>query len=229
MGYKVTLTSLLLSLGFGTALASASVHLAGIFTAFISGISHWKFENIDKRIVVLLSGPGIIGGAAGAYFAVKYQEIGVTKIIVSSILLIMGILILYRVLFKKQKQENNHPRKRFIVPLGFFAAFVDAIGGGGWGPIATPSLILKDVNPRKAVGSVNLSEFFITLAISITFFAALPKIEWRVVLFLLLGGVIIAPFSAYLTKKMPHKILGAMVGALIIILSARTILKYFGI
>lgn len=228
MGYGVTSTSLLLTLGFGTALASASVHMAEIFTTFVSGISHWKFENIDKRIVILLSGPGVIGGALGAYLAVKYQETAVIKFVVSSILLLMGLIILYRFLLKKQKSENNHPRKRFVGPLGFLAAFIDAIGGGGWGPIAAPSLILKDVNPRKAVGSVNLAEFFITLVISITFFITLPKIEWKVVLFLIFGGMITAPFAAYLTKKLPHKALGAGVGILIIVLSLRTILKYFG-
>lgn len=229
MGYGVTSTALLLTLGFGTALASASVHTAEIFTTFVSGISHWKMQNIEKKIVLFLTIPGIIGGILGVYIAVKYQEADFIKPFVSGILLILGLLILYRFLIKKQTNQDKIPRRRRIIPLGFFAAFVDALGGGGWGPIATPSLILHDVNPRKAIGSVNLAEFFITLTISISFFMMLPKIDFKVVLFLILGGLITAPFAAYLTKKLPHKILGTAVGILIIVLSTRTILKSFGI
>jgi hypothetical protein len=230
MGYGVSLTSFLLSMGFATAIASASVHMSEIFTTLVSGVSHFKFGNFDKKIFKYLVITGVIGGVLGAYFAVKLQEFTFIKPIVSGILLILGVTIIIKFLKKRQGMARYIlPRIRRLLPLGFVAAFVDAIGGGGWGPIATPTLIATNSHPKKTIGSVNSAEFFVTLAISITFLLTLKNIDFTVVLPLIIGGVISAPIAAFLTKKLNHRILGVVVGMLIILLSIRTILIALGI
>ncbi len=229
MGYGVSLTTLLLSIGFGTAIASALVHFSEVFTTLISGISHFKLGNFDKKIFTYLIAGGILGGVLGAYLAVKLQNLTFIKPIISGILLIFGMIIIIKFLKKVQEIEYLQPRIRKLLPLGFFAAFIDAIGGGGWGPITTPALIATNTHPRKAIGSVNFAEFFITLAISITFLLTLKNIEWKFVIPIIIGGVISAPIAAVLTKKLNHRVLGILVGLLIILLSIRTILISLGI
>lgn len=229
MGYGVSLTSFLLSMGIGTAVASAAVHMSEIFTTLASGISHFRFGNFDRKTFVYLAIPGIVGGAIGAYISVKVQNISVIKPFVSGILLILGLFIIIKYMKKMEIIEYSIPRIRKLVPLGFFAAFIDAIGGGGWGPISTPTLIATNTHPKKTIGSVNFAEFFVTLSISITFFLALGNIEWGMVFPMIAGGLVAAPLAAFLTKKLPHKVVGISVGFLIIILSLRTILKAFGI
>jgi len=230
MGYGVSLTSFLLSMGFATAIASASVHMSEIFTTFVSGVSHFKLGNFDKKIFKYLVITGVIGGVLGAYFAVKLQEFTFIKPIVSGILLVLGVIIIIKFLKRKQEiKEYILPRIRRLLPLGFVAAFIDAIGGGGWGPVTTPALIATNSHPRKTIGSVNFAEFFVTLAISITFLLTLKNIDFSVILPLIIGGIISAPIAAFLTKKLNHRILGIIVGVLIILLSARTILISLGV
>src|SRR3989338_11263570 len=230
MGYGVTSTSLLLSVGFSTALASSIVHFSEIFTTFASGISHFKLGNVDKKIFKYLAVSGVIGGALGAYLSVKLQNAAIIRPFVSGILLMMGVLIILKNI-RLDISETNYkvPRIRRLAPLGFFAAFVDAIGGGGWGPIATPSLIITNTHPKKAIGSVNFAEFFVTLSISITFLLTLKDINYNIIMPLIIGGVISAPVAAILTKKINHRLLGLLVGLLIIILSLRTILNFMEI
>lgn len=231
MGYGVSLTSLLLSVGVGTAVASASVHMSELFTTFISGVSHFKMGNFNKKIFTYLTVSGVVGGSLGAYLAVIFQDVSAIKPVVSSILLLLGVLIIIKYLKKKDSLEEEYatPRKRHLLPLGFVAAFIDAIGGGGWGPVATPTLIAGNSNPAKTIGSVNFAEFFVTMSISITFFLAMPDIEWTLVVPMIIGGVIAAPTATLIIKKMSPKILGISVGCLIILLSIRTILKAFGV
>lgn len=231
MGYGVSLTSLLLTIGFGSAMASALVHLSEIFTSLVSGISHFYFGNFDKKIFIYLVIPGVIGGVAGVFGAVAFQDAIFIKPIVSTILLALGILIIIKFLSKKDFliEEYKTPRVRYLLPLGFIAAFIDAIGGGGWGPISTPVLVIKNADPKKVIGSVNFAEFFVTLAISVSFLIALPKIDWKIVGVLVAGGIIAAPLAAFITKRMPQKTLGVAVGFLIVFLSIRTILKSTGI
>lgn len=231
MGYGVSLTSLLLTIGFGSAMASALVHLSEIFTSLVSGISHFYFGNFDKKIFIYLVIPGVIGGVAGVFGAVAFQDASFIKPIVSTILLALGILIIIKFLSKKDFliEEYKTPRVRYLLPLGFIAAFIDAIGGGGWGPISTPVLVIKNADPKKVIGSVNFAEFFVTLAISVSFLIALPKIDWKIVGVLVAGGIIAAPLAAFITKRMPQKTLGVAVGFLIVFLSIRTILKSTGI
>ena len=230
MGYGVTSTSLLLSVGFSTALASSIVHFSEIFTTFASGISHFKLGNVDKKIFKYLAVSGVIGGALGAYLSVKLQNAAIIRPFVSGILLMMGVLIILKNI-RLDISETNYkvPRIRRLAPLGFFAAFVDAIGGGGWGPIATPSLIITNTHPKKAIGSVNFAEFFVTLSISITFFLTLQKIDFASAVPLIIGGLIAAPIAAFMTRKINHKKLCIFVGLIVILLSMRTILKSAGI
>ena len=230
MGYGVSLTSFLLSVGFATAVASASVHMSEMFTTLVSGVSHFKLGNFDKKIFKYLIIGGLPGGILGAYFAVKLQGFTFIKPIISGILLILGLMIIIKFLRKKQAEDKYLlPRIRKLLPLGFVAAFVDAIGGGGWGPITTPTLIATNSHPKKTIGSVNFAEFFITVAISITFLLTLTNINFGVILPLIVGGIISAPIAAFLTKKLNYRVLGIIVGTLIILLSIRTILRSLGI
>lgn len=231
MGYGVSLTSLLLSIGFGTAMASAAVHITEIFTTLVSGASHFKLGNFDKKIFTCLAISGVIGGAIGAYTAVKVQDVSLIRPLISGILLLMGLLIIIKYVKKRDilEQEYKIPRRRHLVPLGLVASFIDAIGGGGWGPISTPALIVNDTHPKKAIGSVNAAEFLVTLSISLTFFLTIPKIEWSIIAPMIIGGIIAAPIAAMITKKLSHRALGIAVGCLIIFLSIRTILKATGI
>ncbi|UCH51047.1 MAG: sulfite exporter TauE/SafE family protein [Chloroflexota bacterium] len=235
MGYGAFSASILIGVGIMPALASASVHTAEIFTTLISGVSHWKFGNVKKEWLLLLVIPGAIGGGLGAYFLASVPG-NTMKPFVAGFLLIMGVLILYRFIRPKKEVPNSrlstvvtNPKvsKQRIGALGFVAAFFDAVGGGGWGPIATPGLILtENTEPRKVIGTVNMAEFFITIVIAGTFFITLgtEEYDWTMIGMLLLGGVIAAPLAAYLCKKLPARILGIIVGVALIVYNLRTLL-----
>lgn len=228
MGYGVTSSTLLISLGIPPAIASAGVHTSELGTTLVSGIFHFKFGNVRKDLLLPLIFFGVIGGMLGAFGLVNLPT-KIIKLVVGLILLSMGGLIFYRFLFKYRQANSeikSYPPKR-LGALGFFAAFIDAIGGGGWGPICTPSLVLTGIEPNKAVGSVNLAEFFITIAIVSTFLVLIgsEKFRWDLVFALLIGGVIAAPIAAFTCKKFPKRILGILVGLIVIILSLRMILK----
>ncbi len=229
MGYGVTSSSFLISLGIPPLLASASVHTSELFTTLVSGVSHFKFGNIRKDLLWPLASFGVIGGIIGACGLVKLPSKPI-KLVVGLILLVMGIIILYRFIFK-HKIIVNYEIKKYSVnklrALGFFAAFVDAIGGGGWGPVCTPALVVTGTEPNKAVGSVNLAEFFVTVAITSTFVLLIgtENFRWNLVFALLIGGVIAAPIAAFSCKRLPRRLLGVSVGIIVIILSLRMILK----
>lgn len=229
MGYGVTSSTVLIYFGIPPVAASANVHASELFTTLASGTSHFKFGNIRKDILWPLISFGVAGGILGACGLVKipYKPV---KLIVGSILLAMGNLIFYRFMFKCEKVINSGIRKyslNRLRALGFFAAFIDAIGGGGWGPICTPTLIVTGTEPNKAVGSVDLAEFFVTLAITFTFgvFMGFKNFRWDIVLAFLVGGVLAAPLAAYSCKKLPKRLLGILVGLLVIILSLRILLR----
>ncbi len=219
MAYGVSSTTFLLSLGIPPAAASASVHVSEIFTTAVSGFAHWKLRNIDTGLVKKLLLPGVAGGVTGAYLLVNIDA-EIIKPLVSAYLLIMGVVILVKAFGPKQKlAEPKH-----ISLLGLIGGFFDAIGGGGWGPIVTTTLVARGNHPRATIGSVNFTEFFVTFAQSVTFIISLSFVEyWQIILGLLLGGVIAAPMAAYVTRKIPHKFLMIMVGIVIILLSLRTI------
>jgi hypothetical protein len=222
MGFGVTSTSLLLSLGVGSALASASVHMAEMVTTLASGISHVRLGNVERRLFWPLLASGIAGAVAGTLAAVRFQNAPSIRVVVSSILLVLGVMIVVR--FARARQHMHAvPSVRRLLLIGFPAAFIDALGGGGWGPIATPTLVMSNVEPAKAVGTVNTVEFFVTVTISAVFLLTLPAIEWRIAVPLAIGAAALAPFAAMLTRRLPTRALGTAVGVTIILLSARTI------
>lgn len=226
MGYGVSLTSLLLAIGIGTAVASASVHIAEVVTSLVSGVSHFFLGNFDQKIFTFLAIPGVFGGALGAYGSVYFADTVFIRPVIACLLLTLGVLIIVKFVRKKEflDSEYDRPRVRHLMPLGFVASFIDAIGGGGWGPITTPTLVIRNANPQHVIGSVNLAEFFIAFSISITFFLTLPKIELSIVLPMIIAGIIAAPLGALITKKLPIRTVGIIVGILIILLSLRTII-----
>jgi uncharacterized membrane protein YfcA len=220
MAYGVSSNTFLLSVGVPPAAASASVHMAEVVTTGVSGISHWRLGNINWALVRRLIIPGIIGGVAGAYLLTSIDG-NVIKPYISAYLLIMGCVILYKA-FRKIK-ENGEPPKQ-VGLLGLIGGFFDSIGGGGWGPVVTTTLVARGDNPRYTIGSVNFSEFFVTFSESVVFILTLALADyWRIILGLLIGGVIAAPLAAFAARRLPTKALMILVGSLIIILSIRTI------
>lgn len=235
MAYGVTSTSLLLVAGIAPAAASASVHLAEVVTTAASGASHIKFGNVDRQVVTRLILPGSIGAFVGACFLSNLPG-DLIKPYISIFLIILGIYILYRFLFKlgekKAKVNGKSFTKKQLIPLGLVAGFLDATGGGGWGPVTTPVLMAKqDMKTRKVIGSVDTSEFAVAVSASIGFFIALgwEQVEWLWVGALMLGGVIAAPIAAWLVRLIPSHILGVLVGGLIIITNTRTLLHTLGV
>jgi uncharacterized membrane protein YfcA len=228
MAYGVSSSTFLLSLGVPPVVASASVHIAEVFTTLVSGVSHWKLGNVDKELIKKLAVPGVLGGVLGAYI-ISSVDNQILKPIVSFYLLLMGVRIVIKALRKKKGVERagDSFSSATLAGLGLLGGFCDAAGGGGWGPIVTTTLISNGAIPRKTIGSVNLTEFFVTFAESLTFIALLGTVQWRVVAGLIIGGIIAAPFGAYLTKRIPVFPLMMIVGILIIILSLRTILGIF--
>lgn len=223
MAYGVSSNSFLLSLGIPPAAASASVHMAEVVTTGISGVSHWKLGNVDWKLVKRLLIPGVIGGVTGAYILTSIDG-DVIKPYIAAYLLIMGGVIFYKAftIVPRVKPDGYHgPR---VSLLGLFGGFCDAIGGGGWGPVVTSTLVARGKNPRMTIGSVNFSEFFVTLGQSVIFVLTLNFSEyWQIILGLLVGGGMAAPIAAKLTQKLPLKYLMIFVGVLIIGLSIRTL------
>lgn len=224
MAYGVTTTSVLLSFGVPPATASACVHAAETFTTGASGLSHWKFGNIDRKLVLRLAIPGMIGGALGAYILSNIDGKVIVPFI-SAYLIGLGFFILWKAVSPRPR-EPAPPSN--IAPLGLAGGFVDAIGGGGWGPIVASTLIGQGTTPRYAIGSVNLAEFFVTATISATFIMTIGLDLWPIILALVAGGVIAAPFAAYTTKHLPDKALMIIVGCVVILLSLRNLLKAIG-
>lgn len=220
MAYGVSATTFLLSVGILPAAASASVHTAEIFISGVSGLSHLRFGNVDRKLFKKLLIPGVIGGVVGAYILTNIPGEKI-KPFVAIYLLIMGLIILWKALKKIRESEV----KTKLVPLGLVGGFFDAIGGGGWGPIVTSTLVGRGHSPRFAIGSVNLAEFFVTMAEVATFLVLIGIGHWRIIVGLLIGGILAAPLAAHICKRLPSRVLMVIVGVIIIILSLRTILQ----
>jgi len=232
MAYGATATSFLVSIGVTTMNASASIHIAEVFTTGASGLSHLKFGNVNRKLFRNLLIPGIIGAILGALvlsFLEKgtfFSEDDVKKYIrpVTMIYtMILGIIVLRKALAKAQ--PKNKITK--VTPLALLGGFMDSIGGGGWGPIVTSTLISSGRAINYTIGSVNLAEFFVALSSSLTFiiFAGLDPGLWQVIIGLIIGGVFAAPFAAMLVNKIKKKPLMIFVGCFIIFLSVNTLLK----
>ena len=229
MAYGVTSTTLLLAIGANPAAASATVHLAEIGTTLASGLSHWRFGNVDWTVVRRIAIPGAIGSFAGATF-LSMLSTEVAAPVMSAILLVLGLYILARFTVRGMPRRNlgKPVRRRFLGPLGLLAGFIDATGGGGWGPVGTPALLASGrMEPRTVIGSIDTSEFIVAVAASVGFLVGLgsENIDFSWVAVLLLGGVVAAPIAAWLVRHVPPRILGSAVGGVIILTNTRTILK----
>lgn len=220
MAYGVSSNSILLGIGIPPAVASAWVHFAQVFTSLASGISHWKMGNVDWNLAKKLLIPGVLGSVAGAYLLSNIDG-ELVKPVIALYLFVMGIVILRKV-FKKKK-ANFNPNSRSLPLLATTGGFADAIGGGGWGPIVNSTLLSKGKIPRYAIGTGNFVEFFVSLASASTFLFFVKELSLAPVLGLILGGVVAAPFAAYICKLIKPKYLMVGVGILIIFLSIRTL------
>jgi uncharacterized protein len=233
MAYGATSASLVLAAGLAPAAASASVHLAELGTTAVSGFSHWRFGNIDWRTVRRLGIPGAIGAFVGAVLLSNISA-EIAKPWMAGILLVLGIYILLRFTLKgaTQKEGRSYVRGRFVAPLGLGAGFIDATGGGGWGPVSTPTLIASGrMEPRKVIGSVDTSEFLVAVAASIGFLLALGSqgVKGSYVFALLAGGVVAAPIAAWFVRIVTARILGSAVGGLILLTNTRTMFDAFDV
>lgn len=231
MGYGMTSSSLLLLAGLSPALASASVHLAEIGTTLASGASHWRLGNTDPRLVVRLGLPGAVGAFSGATVLSHLSTRAATPV-TASLLILLGTYVLVRFALRPPRgsgsRHSPHGR-RLLVPLGLVGGFVDATGGGGWGPVVTTTLLTGGrTAPRTVVGSVGASEFLVTVAASAGFLTGLGTagISLGIVLALLAGGLVAAPIAAWLVSRLPGAVLGTAVGGLILTTNLRVLLSW---
>lgn len=233
MAYGVTSTTLLLAAGTAPAAASAAVHFSELGTTLVSGISHHKFGNVDWRTVGILAGPGFIGALIGSTVLANLNGEAATPW-VSAILLALGIYVIWRFLALGGKRPTfrSRPSAGFLVPVGFVGGALDAIGGGGWGPVGTTSLLSSGrLEPRKVVGSIDTSEFVVAIGASLGFLFALGSqgINFGWVAALLVGGVIAAPIAAWLVRILPARILGVAAGGIIVLTNLKTVLESVGV
>lgn len=221
MAYGLVSSSVLLSLGVPPVAASASVHTAEIATSAVSGASHACFGNVERKLLLQLAIPGVCGGLLGALFLARIPGEAIAPF-VNVYLIVLGLLVLAR--------ASGHAlfrgRMRHPSPLGFAAGLLDAIGGGGWGSITTSTLIARGGTARTMIGTANAAEFMVTVAISTTLILHIGVQYWTVVLGLLTGGVITAPFAAWLVKHLPESVVLVAVGVLIVSLGAARLLQH---
>ncbi len=222
MAYGISATTFLLSMGTQPAIASASVHIAAVFTTGLSGIAHVKFGNVSKSLFIRLLLPGIIGAFCGVIFVTKLDG-SIIKPLVSFYLLIMGILIIKKSMQTKKQKKINDSK---ISKLALAGGFMDSAGGGGWGPIVTSTLVGAGQDPRSTIGSVNFAEFFLTLATAGFFSIFITTAPWPIISGLVVGGLFAAPFAAFLCKYLPIKLLMVVVGCVVSILSIINIFQF---
>ncbi|WP_420174828.1 sulfite exporter TauE/SafE family protein [Luteococcus sp. OSA5] len=234
MGYGITSTSVLLAGGVTPATASASVHLAELGTNVASGLSHWKLRNVDWRLVLRLGVPGAIGAFLGAT-VLSHLSAEAARPLMATILVGLGLFILARFTVRRtavsEARVSPHGR-RLLAPLGLVGGFVDASGGGGWGPISTTALVSAGrTNPRTVIGSVDTSEFLVSLAASLGFVVSLGNsgVRLEFVLALLAGGLVAAPIAAWLVSRIPPQIMGGLVGGAIVVTNLGQVFVSFGV
>jgi uncharacterized membrane protein YfcA len=215
MAFGLISTTALLTLGSPPAQASAAVHTAEVATTAASGVSHLYHRNINAKLFVTLSVAGVMGGVLGAYVLSNIDGRAIRPFI-AAYLLIMGIFILMRVARLSPIEDAT---ASYAAPLGLVGGFLDAIGGGGWGPMVSSTLIGSGHAPRRVIGSVNAAEFFVTIAEATTFFIELGTAHVQHILALMAGGVLAAPFGAYVARYLPPRLLMAVVGILIVALA----------
>ena len=224
MAYGISATTFLLGTGASPAVASASVHIAEIFTTGLSGLSHLRLGNVDRKLMLKLLIPGVIGGVLGALVVTKFDGAAL-KPWISAYLLVMGLYVLAKAWRHRRKpaQEPKH-----VAKLALFGGFVDAAGGGGWGPVVTTSLVGAGQDPRRTIGSVNFAEFFIAIASAGAFVIFIDAAPWATVAGLVAGGMFAAPLAAFLCRALPARALLVLVGTLISALSLYNLSKALG-
>ena len=232
MGFGVTSSTLLIAAGIAPAMASASIHFAEVGTTLISGFSHHRLGNVDWRTVGILAVPGGIGAFFGAHFLVSLPA-EVAKPWVAGLLWCLGVYVIWRflVLGGRRPEFKGRLSAVFLVPVGLVGGTLDAVGGGGWGPVGTTSLLSSGrLAPRKVIGSVSASEFVVAVGGSLGFLMALGSVGINVgfVTALLAGGVVAAPVAAWLVKHLASRVLGVAAGGLILLTNSKTMLESFG-
>jgi uncharacterized membrane protein YfcA len=229
MAFGVTSSSLLVAVGSTPVAASAAVHFAELGTTFASGASHWRARNVDWGIALRIGLPGAAGAFIGATLLSRFSLTG-ARTWMAALLIILGLVLLLRfgLGLRAIGSLARRPRSAALVPLGTVAGFVDASGGGGWGPITTPTLLtITNSHPRTVIGTVSAAEFLVAVSASAGFLvgAATTGVDWEVVAGLLLGGVLMAPFAAFLAGRLPHAPFGALIGGVVVLTNARTLLR----
>ena len=235
MAYGVISSSVLLAFGVPPAMASASVHGAEVFTTAASAGSHIAHRNVDWRLLAPLAAAGVIGGCLGAYVLTGVDGDAIKPFVVAD-LAVMGLYILWR---SRHALEIRHLRTRWTAPLGLVGGFLDAIGGGGWGPTVSSTLVGAGQEPRRAIGTANTAEFFAAAAISAAFVWTLVTGHWReagalqdqgaAVAGLVIGGLVAAPFAGLIAKRLPRRVLAVAVGVLLVLLAAFQGLQLAGV
>lgn len=221
MAYGVSSTTFLLQLGVPPAVASASVHTAEVFTTGVSGLSHLYLKNVDKNLFIRIAVPGIIGAILGAFLLSKILDGNILKPFISAYLLILGIVIL----IKSFREPLFKDEIKNVAPLGFAGGLLDAIGGGGWGPIVTSNIIRRGKTPQLTIGTVNTAEFFVTFSSTGIFLFFLGLEGWKTILGLIVGGVVAAPLGAYLVRFIKPRVLMFFVGMIIVFTSCWSLVK----
>ncbi|HEX5366546.1 MAG TPA: sulfite exporter TauE/SafE family protein [Acidimicrobiales bacterium] len=234
MAFGVTTSTVLLSSGSSPAVASASVHLAEVGTTLASGVSHWRFGNVSWPLVRRIGIPGALGAFAGATLLASLEGDWLAPA-VAVVLFGLGVVVIVRSVrgdLRGRRHDPGHLRRRLLAPLGLGAGFLDAVGGGGWGPVATPTLLAAGrVEPRMVIGSVNTAELLVTVSASVGFLRGLGTagIEAPLVLALLVGGSAAAPLAAWLVRHADASVLGVVVGTLLLVTNTRTLLIEVGV
>lgn len=232
MGYGITSSTILLLIGLSPAAASASVHIAKIGTGASSGLAHHRFGNVDWKVVRRIALPGGIGAFIGAT-VLSALSTESSRPLSSLFLFVLGIYVVMRYLAGGLRVlRKGTPRLRFLIPLGLIGGFVDATGGGGWGPVATPALLADGrLAPNRVIGTVSASEFVVAVAASAGFIVGIGAAGVRLdyVAALLVGGLVAAPIAAYLVRHMNPRLLGVIVGGFICFTNARTLLAAMGV
>lgn len=226
MGYGVVTQIFLMGVGVPLAAVSSSIHTAEVFTAGASGYSHYRFGNVNRRLFRALIIPGVLGAIGGAMLLSQLgdQYASYIKPALAVYTLLLGARILSRAFLKKAKKR----RARRLGWLAGAGGFLDSFGGGGWGPLVTSTLIAKGKTPQYVIGTVSLTEFFVTFASAVTFFSLIGLSHWLVVAGLMIGGVVAAPLSARLAGKLPVRLMFVLVGVTVILWSLRVLLKVWG-
>jgi uncharacterized protein len=225
MAFGLISTTALLSFGIPPAHASAAVHTAEVATTGASGLAHLFHQNIDRRLFLTLGMAGVVGGVLGAYVLSNIDGRAIRPF-VSAYLLVIGILILMKAV--QLAPTNEDAKVGYAAPLGLVGGFLDAVGGGGWGPLVTSTLIGSGHAPRKVIGSVNAAEFFVTVAVATTFFIELGIAHLEHIIALIIGGLIAAPLGGYIVRYVRPHILMAVVGTLVSALALFQLARSFG-